>query len=229
MFCSQCGNKLESDSVFCHSCGMKALQESPAVSLTVRMRSIIKQKYFFLIIGVLTMVIIIFSLQSVVGGGGNKLDDNLKPTSKEQKVLDLFLGTWKYEVTTYNESNSEEVHTTGTVAFKRILKGKFIQEISEDKSSSILSIATYDESELCYRRWSFMSIDGLYPLFSEETGHWNEATSTMEWSKINVDYDSYFQWHYFNDKNVTINSIGKNSDGNITYKQSGKLTRIKYI
>lgn len=92
----------------------------------------------------------------------------------ELQLLSKYIGTWdiKYE-------NSDPKDAGAVVTGEWVLDGKYVRrtgKLTHAKNSHFIEMLTFDESQKCYRRWTF---DSRLPF--EYKGTWNEQTGTMTW------------------------------------------------
>ena len=103
-------------------------------------------------------------------------------TSKPQessglKVLDRYVGTWRWEVVE-RQTNGEEKKSTATSIDKWSLQGQFLESrfIDSDGNEVALGLTTYDSGSGVYKAWVFSP--GAPEPFPQ-TSQWNESEKTL--------------------------------------------------
>lgn len=97
--------------------------------------------------------------------------------SKEDRVLDMFLGGWKTVSTTPKNSLDIQAGTwTSTSSCVRAFGGPFLLETTRDSDGeTALNVRTYDVRKECYRAWWFSS-EGYS---RDHTLAWDAKTRTL--------------------------------------------------
>ncbi len=95
----------------------------------------------------------------------------------ELKVLNRFIGKWKYEtISRKAEWSLKEVRSSGTSTNEWALDGWFqLHNVKDEGGTESIQILTYDPRKKAYRYWGFYS-NGL---IKELTGAWDEKAKTL--------------------------------------------------
>ena len=146
------------------------------------------------------------------------------PKPPELKVLERYIGTWKYEfVSKAAEWNPKEFRYSGTTTNTWILDGHFQQHKSKhDTGEEGVDILTYDVRTKTYRMWSFDSAG-----FSNEfTGVWDENSKTLT-SKCDIGDGIVIvlTMRFIDQDHRELKSVAKDGNGKVYIDIQGKLTR----
>lgn len=147
------------------------------------------------------------------------------PKPPESKVLDRYIGTWKFEgVSKPAEWNPKEKRGAGTTVNEWILNGWFQHhKAKDDQGNESIDILTYDPRTKTYRFWSFFS-EGFAV---EEAGTWDEQSKTLT-TKADVDGITVLSTMRFIDNDTReLTRVAKDGKGKVYLDMRSKLTRQK--
>jgi hypothetical protein len=142
----------------------------------------------------------------------------------EMKVLQQFVGSWKYEATFFKSAwNPEEKHLTGTVTTAATLDGSYIEEKGTDgEGGHSQKMYTFDLQGGGYRAWWFSSRG----LNNESTGTWDADKHTLTWTtKLPAGPTGVTTQHFVDEKTIEWAITFKDAEGNVTFRAEGKSTR----
>lgn len=138
-----------------------------------------------------------------------------------QAVLDLFLGEWDCEATTFETPGIPAKKETIRLAYTRILGGRFVEESGEGGHG--LRLFTYDEQKQCYFTWFFSQ---YVQEDIAEIGHWDNGTRTLDWTRVPGKY-STMQFRFPNKDAIECDVRLNDDAGNAVFKADYKMSRTK--
>ncbi len=177
---------------------------------------------------ILISVILVAALAMVAVAAEDAAKDKPGQGWAERKVLDLLVGDWKSTSTAAKApGDAKTVALTGTSSVVRALGGHFTLNKSETSDGSTsLTLATYDVQWKCYRMWWFNSGRAM----AESQGRWDAKTKTLTWhSEGDNGVASVGKSRYVDDNTVKWSRLIKDPQGEISFREEGKDTRVKQL
>jgi hypothetical protein len=169
-------------------------------------------------------VILVGAALVFTSGGGIEAQAPDKPP--ELKVLDRFIGKWKFEmVLKPAEWTPKEIKRTGTSVNEWVLDGWFQQhKVKTDGGTESIEMLTYDPRMKTYRTWFF----GSDSFANEVTGAWDEKAKIFA-SKGNMGngVTTVETMRFIDDDNREGQLIAKDAAGKTVLDIRVKLTRQK--
>ena len=155
-----------------------------------------------------------------------KADAGPSQQSADGKVLDKWLGVWKFHTVLKPAAWSLKAkELSGSSTAEWILDGHFQQISSQGDAHGTREIHRYDAESKQYHKWTFDS-DGGHSFW---IGAWDEASSTMTWEYVDFGFGLKGKMvdRFISDGKYESTLLLKDSTGNVLLDIQSEHTRTK--